>query len=66
MYRGGGEEEMKRRTRRRGRKEGERERERERKRESKGQHRREASIPHLLRKRNYALFLADRGETERD
>jgi hypothetical protein len=50
MYRGGGEEEMKRR------------RERERERESKGQQRRDASIPHFLRKKNYALSFADRGE----
>jgi hypothetical protein len=59
MYRGGGEEEKQRKKRKGGRGEGERERERERE--------REASIPHFLRKMNYALSpFADRGERERD
>jgi hypothetical protein len=51
----GSEEERKKRReekRRRGREE---RRERERERESKGRQKREVSIPHFLRKRNYAL-----------
>jgi Flp pilus assembly protein TadB len=51
MYRGGGEEETKRRKERRGR---ERRGEREREREQRAT-RREANIPYFLRKRNYDL-----------
>jgi hypothetical protein len=60
MHHGGGEEEKKRRKGRRGR--GERERERER--ENKGQERRDASIPHFLRKINYVLSSLLTGERE--
>jgi hypothetical protein len=63
MYHGGREKETKRRKGRRGREEGgERERERERERESKVRWKRDANIPHFLRKMNYALSFADRRE----
>ena len=51
MYRGRGEKEKKRKKGRRGREKGGRER------ESKGWQMRGISIPHFLRKKNYALFL---------